>query len=387
MSPPAPGTVSGMSLAARAAVALGLARSDDAGLGDPTQWESDVTPPSRSERSGVTVREALGLDAVFRSLLILQTAVSQLTLDVWRRDDPLTVTPSLIAKPNIYDDQSGFLADTTVSLASRGNAFWLHHFGPSREVVNLEPLNPLHVHVYLDRDGRRRFSYDGKTYTPREMTHLRLLRVPGDPVGLGPIQATARALAGALSVAGYSSQWFTSAGVPSGTLTTEQTLTADQAAAWKKQWNDRVKTGETAILGNGLAYKPIYLTPREAQWIDSQRFSITAIARMFGIPPRLLIAAVEGDSMTYTNAETEDRQFIKYTLAAYLRPIEQALTTLLPRGQTARFNLEGFLRGDTLSRYQAHQIGLDAGFLTKDEVRRIEGLSPLPQTATKDANV
>lgn len=365
-----------MSFASRAAVALGLARSVD---GNPADYASNVRPPARTA-GPATLRDALGLDAVYRALLILQTAASQLTIDVWRRDQPLAVTPSLIAKPDVKDNQSGFLADTTVSLGARGNAYWLIQRGPSDEVVNLEVLDPLQVHPFIDK-GRRLFSYDGKTRTTRDIAHTRLLRVPGDPVGLGPIQAAARALSGALEVAGYSATWFTSSGVPSGILSTDQSLTAAQAAEWKNQWHEKVKTGETAVLGNGLAYKPIYLTPREAQWIDSQRFSITSIARMFGIPPRLLIAAMEGDSMTYTNAETEDRQFIKYTLSAYLRPMEQALTELLPRGQVARFNLDGFLRSDTLTRYQAHQIGLSAGFLELNEVRRIEGLPPIAEPA------
>lgn len=365
-----------MTFASRAALALGLARAAET-PGDPTAWESDVTPPARSSSASVTPREALTLDAVYRAFFVLQTAVSQLTIDVWRRDMPLTITPSLVAKPDVNDDQSGWLADSTASLAARGNCYWLNRFGPGDEVASLEVLDPFLVTPFRDERGRKRLHYDGKTWTPQQITHLRLMRVPGELAGLGPIQAASRRLSGARDVAEYGDNYFQKSGVPSGTLNTEQNLTADQAKAWKQQWTDQVRTGETAVLGSGLSYEKIYLTPREAQWIESQRWSVTSIARLFGIPPRLLIAALDGDSMTYANAETEDRQFVKYTLAAYLRPIEQALTGVLPRGQSARFNLEGFLRGDTAGRYAAHKAGLDAGFLTIPEVRRIEGLPQL----------
>lgn len=368
-----------MNLLTRTAVALGLARAAD---GDPSAWEADVTPPARSSSTTVTVREALALESVYRALFVIQTAVSQLTIDVWRRDQPLTVTPSLVATPDPGDDQSGWLADTAVSLSARGNAFWRkHRGGPAQDVLSLEVLDPLKVMPFKDKQGRKRYAYGGKDLTPYDVAHLRLLRVPGEVAGLGPIQAAAARLRGSLDVATYSDNWFNRSGVPSGTLNTDKDLTPDQARAWKKQWSEQVKTGETAVLGSGLSYRSIYLTPKEAQWLESQRWSVTTVARMFGIPPRLLMAAIEGDSMTYSNAETEDRQFVKYTLAAYLRPIEQALTDVLPRGQVARFNLDGFLRADTLTRYQAHQIGLEAGFLDVPEVRRIEGLALKTETA------
>lgn len=84
--------------------------------------------------------------------------------------------------------------------------------------------------------------------------------------------------------------------------------------------------------------------------------------------------------MTYQNVEQDWLGFVRFTLTAYLQKIEEVFTQVIPRGQKARFDIAGLLRSDTLSRYQAHQIALTAGFMTINEVREIEALAPLPET-------
>ena len=364
-----------MNLLGRTAVALGLAQRQ--AEGDPSAWAADVTPPARPPAgSTVTVDQALTLESVFRALLLLQTVGQQLTLDAWRRGAPMDRPPALVVSPDANDDQAGWIADSVVSLAARGNVYWRRHRGPSDEVISLEVLNPLDVRPFRDERGRVRYAYKGERLTPYQIAHRRLLRVPGRLEGLGPIQAAASRLSGALDVATYGDRWFRRSGVPSGTLNTDQSLTKDQAKSWKEAWTEQVAAGETAVLGSGLTYKAVYLTPAEAQWLESQRWSVATVARMFGLPPRLLAAAVEGGSDTYSNAQTDDVQFHKYTFAGYTRPIETGLTANLARGQEARFNLDGFLRADTLNRYKAHQIAVGR-WLLPEEVRQIERLPEL----------
>ena len=90
-----------------------------------------------------------------------------------------------------------------------------------------------------------------------------------------------------------------------------------------------------------------------------------------------MLVSLDGNSMTYSNVEQEWLAFVRFTLMQYLRKIEEALTEISPLGQTIRFDLEVLLRSDTKSRYDAHRVALDAGFLTVDEVRAIEGRAPL----------
>lgn len=330
---------------------------------------------------GAVSHEPRGLDAVYRAIQILETQARQLSVDVWRGDQPLSVAarPSFINKPSLKARSFGvFVAETVSSLAQRGNAFWRvtrHGY----DVLNIDVLNPLRVQTWEDqKTSKQVFTYDGQQVPANDMCHLRLTHVPGEILGISPLQACARTIQGALRTQAYGSMWTDTAGAPPGILTTEQDLSPEQAERYKKQANETLQFSKgIAVLGKGLKYEKLLLTPAEIQFLDAQRNAVTQVARMFGIPPKMLAASVEGGSDTYSNAETENQQFVRQTLMAYLAEIEDALTYLAPHGQTVRFNIDGLLRSDTKTRYQAHAIGLAAGFITVDEVREIEGLPRL----------
>lgn len=371
----------------RVLLAAGVAqRADD--TSSTATAPDGVQPPWRTATSTVTISDAHTLDAVFRSMFILQTAASQLTMDVRRAGQILTPAPSLVTRPDLADHGTAFWADTIASLACRGNAYWKRYAGSDGTTVSCRVLNPLDVTVWRNKYDEVRYSWRGKDYTPGQadgIAHLKLLRVPGELYGLGPIQAAARGLAGMLRVSAYGDQWFDTSDIPGGILTTEQALTPTQAGEWKQQWSTTVKAGETAVLGAGLDYKALMLTPAEAQWLESQKFSTTSIARWFGIPARLMLAAVDGNSLTYMNAMSEDIAFNRYTLMRYLREAEAVMTDILPRGQEARFNVDALLRADTKTRYETHKIGIEAGFVSVEEVRAVEGLTgPAPEKPAAD---
>ncbi len=163
-------------------------------------------------------------------------------------------------------------------------------------------------------------------------------------------------------------------------------LSPAQASQYKNQWHAR-QVHEVAVLGQGLDYKPVLLSPKDAQFIETRQFDNTAIARLFGIPPHMFLAAVEGSSLTYSNMAQADLSFVRWTLSDYTREIETALTAVLPSTQTARFNLDGVIRPDTLTRYTAHKLGIEAGWLLPNEVREIEGLKPIRGLDEKPAPV
>ena len=203
------------------------------------------------------------------------------------------------------------------------------------------------------------------------------MRQPGVLLGLGPVQAAREDVAGALSVRAFGASWFTRGDVPSGVLATDQPINATQADEIKARWK-ATADGEVRILGQGLSYTPITIKPADAQWLDSRRFTTEEIARLMGVPASLLLLAIQGSSETYANVEQEWIGYVRFSLMRFLREIEEAVTDALPRGQVARFNLESLLRSDTKTRYEAHKIAIDSGFLTVNEVRAIEWRPPLP---------
>jgi HK97 family phage portal protein len=109
-------------------------------------------------------------------------------------------------------------------------------------------------------------------------------------------------------------------------------------------------------------------------FIESQAWNVQQVARLFGIPANMLMASVDGNSMTYTNMEQEQMAFVRYTLSQYIVEIESALTHVTTRGTMVKINVDSLLRSDTLTRYQAHAIAIASGWMTVDEVRAIEDL-------------
>ena len=353
-------------------------------------YAAAIRPPARTG-TVATVEDVTTMEAVYRALTILETGAMQLSMDCWRTISGITQRiepPGYVRNPDPTEpDAATFHAGTVVSLATRGNAYWRKHRDPSSQVIALELLDPLEVTPHRSPRGSAIiYTHKGEELTRWDIQHLKLLRMTGRMEGLGPIQATQASLAGALALREYSNTWFDSSHVDA-ILKSEQNITAEQAASLKKRWNDsqRMKDGP-AVLGQGLTYEPLSLKPSEVQWLENQEFSVTQIARLFGIPSSYMLASIEGTSQTYKNQEQEDIAFVRFTLMRYLREIELAMSAILPRGTIARFNVDALLRTDTLTRYKSHEIGLRAGFLTVSEVRSIEGLDPTTTTQETTTN-
>ena len=127
------------------------------------------------------------------------------------------------------------------------------------------------------------------------------------------------------------------------------------------------------MLTGGLSYQPLSWSPDDLQLLESRRYSSEQICTIFGVPSHLVGVPI-ADSKTYSNVQQDNRAFVTFTLRGYMSRIEQSFSGLIPRGQVALFNTDDFERADRQTRYEAHKIALDAGWLTIDEIRRIEDL-------------
>jgi HK97 family phage portal protein len=374
-----------MSFIPRVAAALGLAKRDSVPNADGML--AGIVPPARTAAGiPVTADTAVSLSTVYRALQILATSASQISYAVERNGLALagSAVPSLMKRPCLALDTSEFIEQTVLSLAATGNAYWLLNRGPAGgSVLDVTPLNPHEVRPAKDpKTGKLTYWHGGTEYAAEDIKHMALMKLPGRLTGLGPIQAAQVELRGALELRDYASLWFSEGKVPSGILTSEQVLTADDAKVFKAAWNGTNEKpvdnpSGVKVLGKGTTYTPIMLKPADAQWLESQQFTTTQLARLLGMPASLMLATVEGSAMTYSNVEQDWIAFTRFTLMGYLRKIENALTELTAAGQTVRFKLETLLRSDTKTRYEAHNLGITAGFLTINEARAIEGYAPL----------
>lgn len=345
-----------------------------------------MTAPSRVEAlRSVSVGEALTLPMVYRAIQIHAISGKQLSIDTMRGDERIEDHP-LTRKPDPFMSRSAWIEQCIVSLASTGNCYW-EIVGDVVEPSALPVLNPLDVRIRTNREGRvTGYYYRGREFRPSQIKHLTLMRVPGTAYGLGPIQAAQPDLRGAIDTRDYASTWFDSGGQPPGVLSTDQYLAPDQLTQWKTEWhaNASAKNG-VAVLGNGLTYSPIFLSPKDVQFIESQQFNVLTIARMFGTPASLMLTAVEGPSggksQMYSNVEQDWLAYVRFSLMAYLVEIEDAITSILPGRQRARFNIEALLRADTTTRYAAHATAIGMGLYGAGYARRIE---LIPEDAAED---
>ncbi|MBX3309705.1 MAG: phage portal protein [Cryobacterium sp.] len=322
--------------------------------------------------------DALSLSMVYRAVQIISVAVMQMSFDAYRANQILEPAPAFIRLPDPNSTRSTFLEQTTVSLAVNGNAFWRVTRDNQSRVTALEVLNPLDVEIQHTQSGRvTGYQHFNTVLRPTDVQHLALMRVPGQVRGLGPIQAAQSELRGAIDVRDYGSNWFETSGVPSGILSTPQALPPGEDVKTKARWNEQT-AGGVRVVSNGLTYTPLFLSPKDAQFLESQTFTVTQLARLFGVPSSLMLATVEGNTQTYANVAQDWLGFTRFGLSRYTREIEEAFSSLLPRGTDARFNFEALLRSDTETRFRTHEIGLRAGFITVNEVRAIEKLAPLP---------
>jgi HK97 family phage portal protein len=252
-------------------------------------------------------------------------------------------------------------------------------------VAPLYNLNPQHLE--LTPDGRwwvpSPGSYDGdmpgwEELDARELIVTRYIVRPGKIRGLGVLQAHAADLGFAAHVRGFADNLLRR-GVPNGWLkSSKPDLTQGQADELKRQWM-RAHGGVTksiAVLNATTEFAPIQLDPQTMQYIDMKRVSAWELALAFGVPPGKLGISM-GDSMQYQTLEMANAEYIQDTLMNLARKMESAIDAVLAVGTSLKIDFNQLLRADTGARYQAYKTGLEAGFLTIEEVREFEDLPPL----------
>ncbi len=350
-------------------------------------WQvGDTLPVSSSfADTRVTADTALRLSAVWGCVRLLADTVSTLPVDVYRRGerDPLA-PPPLLANPAAGWSLPDWLYATMVSLLLRGNAYALitARSGPAMRPAQVELVHPDLMAVTVLLDGTVEYRYKGSVVDRDDLWHARAFVYPGCPTGLSPVAYAAESLGLGLATQRFGKQYFEEGALPSGLLTTEQNLSQDNANMLKQMFKARTRgSREPVVLGHGTTYQAISVSPEESQFIESRKLTVADVCRVFGVPPEM-VASEAGGSLTYANVEGRALDFLKFSVNPWLVRLEHAIGLLLPRGQQVKFNAGALLRTTTTERYAAHKVGLDAGFLTLDEVRQLEDRPPLDAPVT-----
>jgi HK97 family phage portal protein len=337
--------------------------------------------PGRTTSSGVRVTPdtSMRLSAVWACVRLLADVVSELPVHVFRNGTREEVDPPrVLVTPAANTDLPDWLWQHMNSFLLRGNVMGLivDRAGLGRP-SQIELVNPDRLAPQVD-DRAVMWRLDGQEIDRDELWHRRAYPVPGQVLGLSPIGHAAQSIGLGLAAEQFGAKFFGDNATPSGLLTTDNHLSQAAAHDLSEAWHafHRGKR-KTAILGEGVKWQAVSVAPEESQFLDTLKFNVQQIARIFGVPPEM-VAAESGNSQTYANIESRDLSLLKYAVQPWLGRLERAMNTLVSRQQYVKFNAAGLLRTDLKTRYESYAIGLDKGFLTIEEVRDLEDREPLP---------
>jgi HK97 family phage portal protein len=334
----------------------------------------------------VTEYTALQLSAFYACVRLLADSISILPWDNYRerRGFPTKVTPQspLLRDPSPFMSVSSFdfKQQLVTSLAVRGNFFALV---TSRDRLEYpSSMLPLHPDwVRLDRDPNTwelRTWVMGDRIDNADVFHIPYMRMPGYEYGLSPVSVFAQSIGLGLAAEQYGSKWFRDGASPSSVLETDANLEDDQVKRVQRNWiASHGGKRLPAVLSGGFKWKAVQITPEESQFLETRKFQVAEIARMFGVPPHM-IGDVERSTSWGTGIEQQNIGFVTHTLLPWLSRIESAFARITPNGQYMKFNVNALLRGDLKSRYEAYQLAIDSGFMNPDEARALEEQPPIP---------
>ena len=349
----------------------------------------------------VNERSAMQMTAVYSCVRILAEAIAGLPLHLYRykqdggkeRAIDNNLYHLLHDEPN--KEMSSFIFRETLMthLLLWGNAYAQIIRNGKGEVVALYPLMPNKMQVDRDENGELYYIYtrsseEAKTMegvtvylTPRDVLHIPGLGFDG-LVGYSPIAMAKNAIGLAIATEEYGAKFFANGAAPSGVL--EHPGTIKDPSRLRENWNSTfggsANSGKVAVLEEGMKYTPISISPEQAQFLETRKFQIDEIARIFRVPPHM-VGDLEKSS--FSNIEQQSLEFVKYTLDPWVIRWEQSLSwSLLNEDEKQKyffkFNLEGLLRGDYESRMSGYATARQNGWMSANDIRELENMDKRP---------
>ena len=348
----------------------------------------------------VNERSAMQMTAVYSCVRILSEAVAGLPLHLYKytgdggkekaTDHPLYFL--LHDEPNPEMTSFVFRETLMTHLLLWGNGYSQIIRNGKGEVVALYPLMPDRMTVDRDDKGRLYYEYQVQDSDARTMKQgtVRLspydvLHIPGlgfdGLVGYSSIAMAKNAIGLAISAEEYGSKFFANGATPGGLL--EYPGTVKNPDAVRESWEKGFSQGNShkiAVLEEGMKYTPISISPNEAQFLETRKFQIDEIARIFRVPPHM-VGDLEKSS--FSNIEQQSLEFVKYTLEPWLMRWEQAMQRALftpdeKKDYFIKFNVDGLLRGDYESRMTGYATARQNGWMSANDIRELENLDRIP---------
>src|SRR5512139_77011 len=348
----------------------------------------------------VSAESSLRSTAVFACVRVLSETLASLPLITYRRlprgkerAQDFYLYSVLHDTPNPEMTSFTFRETLTSHVALWGNGYAEMQLDSAGRVVALWPLLPNETRITRDREGNLVYVTtvpgNGQQGLPADRVfHVRGLSMNG-LVGLSPIALARNAVGLALATEEFGGRWFGNGSLPGVVLKYPGNLSDEQYEAAQSSWQAAhgglTNSHRVAILEGGIEAEKIGIPNDDAQFLETRKFQVREIARLFRVPPHLIS---DLEQATFSNIEQQSLEFVIYTMMPWCSRWEQeiARSVLLEaerREYFVEFLVDALLRGDTASRYAAYTSAINAGWITRNEVREKENMNPTNQTLDK----
>lgn len=349
----------------------------------------------------VTERSSMQMTAVYACVRILSEAIAGLPLHLYRYKEgggkeqavDTNLYRLLHDEPNPEMTSFVFRETLMTHLLLWGNAYAQIIRNGKGEVIALYPLMPNKMSVDRDEKGQLYYTYSRANEEAATMTGNTVILKPSDVlhipglgfdglVGYSPIAMAKNAIGMAIACEEFGAKFFANGAAPSGVLEHPGTIKdpAKVRDSWNSTFGGSANSGKVAVLEEGMKYTPISISPEQAQFLETRKFQINEIARIFRVPPHM-VGDLEKSS--FSNIEQQSLEFVKYTLEPWVVRWEQALSRALLSATEKptyffKFNLEGLLRGDYQSRMNGYAIARQNGWMSANDIRELENQDRIP---------
>ena len=355
-----------------------------------------------SSGKNVNERTAMQMTAVYACVRILSEAIAGLPLHLYRYEEDGSKTKAidhglyslLHDEPNPEMTSFVFRETLMTHLLLWGNAYAQIIRNGKGEVLALYPLMPNKMQVDRDDNGQLYYTYsrtkeeanakDSESsvkLSPYDVLHIPGLGFDG-LVGYSPIAMAKNAIGMAMACEEFGAKFFANGASPSGVLEHPGILKdpAKVRDSWNAAYGGSANSHKVAVLEEGMKYSPISISPNEAQFLETRKFQINEIARIFRVPPHM-VGDLEKSS--FSNIEQQSLEFVKYTLDPWVIRWEQSLSRALfspdeKHTYFFKFNVEGLLRGDYQSRMTGYATARQNGWMSANDIRELEDLDRIP---------
>lgn len=348
-------------------------------------------------QQGVEVRQQdmLAHSAVFACVSLIASDIAKLPIQITEKADGiwkgvLSEQDGLLRKPNSYQNRLQFIEQWIGSKLLHGNAYALKRRDAVGRIVGLLLINPERVEPLIAEDGSVFYRLspndrlsgitdEGVTVPAREIIHDRMNCFFHPLIGISPLTACALAANQGMSIQKNSVSFFGNNSNPGGVLTAPGAISKETADRLKAHWETNYSgknAGRVAVLGDGLKYEQMAVTPSDAQLIDQLKWTAESVCTAFHVPAYKIGAGVVP---TYGNAEVLNQIYYTDCLQSLIEALELSLDDGLdlPLNQRTELDLDSLLRMDTVTRFQAYTSAIGGGWMAPNEARRKEGMAPV----------